>query len=156
MDLQIHRPRCFLLASTLAAGRVVAVEHASPVLCGAAGTSYPTTPLLFRSASVTACPPAALPPSNALSSLAGIFESHDGGASFVPAPHASVQCDGAAGGAGHLAKFELVGCMVGLAVLQVCLGARVSLQSLRGEEFKSNDDHVPVPVCAPLLYPLAA
>lgn len=71
---------------------------------------------------------------------AGLFESHDGGATHSPAPHASLQCDAdtphaAAAGSGgdgggsarngagshagcHLRKFELVGALMGLALLQ--------------------------------------
>ena len=62
----------------------------------------------------------------------GLFESHDGGATFSPAPHASVQCeddgsggrgggDGGRSGGSKLRKFELVGCMLGLAILQAGL-----------------------------------
>ena len=71
---------------------------------------------------------------------AGLFETHDGGATFSPAPHASVQCDGGSdaggsssskggggsgggngvesGAGGHLLKFELTGAMLGLGLLQ--------------------------------------
>ena len=64
---------------------------------------------------------------------AGLFESHDGGATFSPAPHASLQCDGNGSGGsigvgsgsqqgtgeGHLPKFELIGAMIGLGIMQV-------------------------------------
>lgn len=57
--------------------------------------------------------------------LTGLLESHDAGATFAPAPHSSVQQDdeggsGASGSGGHLPKFELVGCMLGLALLHGC------------------------------------
>lgn len=60
----------------------------------------------------------------------GLFESADGGATLAPAPHASLHCDagpsagGRSSGSGsraeHLRAFELVGCMLGLALLQGC------------------------------------
>lgn len=73
---------------------------------------------------------------------AGLFESHNGGASFSPAPHASLQCDGGGGGGGtrgqgegHLPKFELVGAMMGLAIMQVGRSKKEKIRlerSLRG------------------------
>ncbi|PRW20575.1 E3 ubiquitin- ligase HUWE1 [Chlorella sorokiniana] len=57
----------------------------------------------------------------------GLFESHDGGTTFSPAVHASLQCDSSSGsggneeeGGGHLAKFELIGAMMGLGIMQGC------------------------------------
>lgn len=60
---------------------------------------------------------------------AGLFESHNGGASFAPALHASVQREPTEPEGAHLRKFELVGCLMGVALLQararpVCVHAQ--------------------------------
>lgn len=49
----------------------------------------------------------------------GLFESHNDGASFAPALHASVQREPGESEAAFLRKFELVGSLVGVALLQV-------------------------------------
>jgi hypothetical protein len=49
---------------------------------------------------------------------AGLFETHNGGQTYQPAPHSHVHCD-KGDGTGHLAKYELVGSMLGVALMQV-------------------------------------
>lgn len=56
----------------------------------------------------------------------GLLETNDGGKTYSPAPHASLQSDhetssaGLAASGGHLQKFEVVGAMLGVALLQGC------------------------------------
>ncbi|KAL4422562.1 hypothetical protein ABPG75_008759 [Micractinium tetrahymenae] len=50
----------------------------------------------------------------------GLFESHNGGASFAPAPHASMQREPWEQEGAFLRKFELVGRMIGVGLLQGC------------------------------------
>ncbi|KAI3430304.1 hypothetical protein D9Q98_004900 [Chlorella vulgaris] len=56
----------------------------------------------------------------------GLLETNDGGKTYSPAPHASLQSDhetssaGMAACGGHLQKLELVGAMLGVALLQGC------------------------------------
>lgn len=110
-----------LLLRLSACSRLCAAEWASKLQLG-----EPLIQYLFSAVSVfprctgTCC----LQPCEA-----GLFETHDGGASFSPAPHASLQCDDSGGNGrsirrqegneGHLPKFELIGAMMGLGIMQV-------------------------------------
>lgn len=56
-------------------------------------------------------------PAPHLAAPPGLFETHNNGRSYQPAPHTHVHMAGEDGG--HLGTFELVGSVLGVALMQV-------------------------------------